>query len=79
MKLCLQFCWNIENQESSANTSELEHIIEVYIIVLRKYSLFLKLLARIISSYYTAATVLGIYSVVDAKVCLPVGLSLTID
>ncbi|CAL2242110.1 unnamed protein product [Prunus armeniaca] len=28
MKLCLLFCWNIENQESSANTSELEHIIE---------------------------------------------------
>ncbi|KAM1257364.1 hypothetical protein ACFX15_030720 [Malus domestica] len=30
MKLCLQFCWNIENQESSANTSELEHIIEEF-------------------------------------------------
>ena len=29
MKLCLQFCWNIENQESSSNTSELEHITEV--------------------------------------------------
>ena len=29
MKLCLQFCWSIENQESSANTSELEHITEV--------------------------------------------------
>ncbi|KAF3436460.1 hypothetical protein FNV43_RR23552 [Rhamnella rubrinervis] len=30
MKLCLQFCWNIENQESSTNTSELEHIIEEF-------------------------------------------------
>ncbi|KAB2605126.1 gamma-tubulin complex component 4-like protein [Pyrus ussuriensis x Pyrus communis] len=30
MKLCLQFCWNIENQESSANTSEFEHIIEEF-------------------------------------------------
>lgn len=31
MKLCLQFCWNIENRESSANTVELEHITEVII------------------------------------------------
>ncbi|XP_031261658.1 gamma-tubulin complex component 4-like [Pistacia vera] len=30
MKLCLQFCWNLENQESSANTSELEHITEEF-------------------------------------------------
>ncbi|KAK6941007.1 Gamma tubulin complex component protein, N-terminal [Dillenia turbinata] len=30
MKLCLQFCWNIENQESSLNTSELERIIEEF-------------------------------------------------
>ncbi|XP_015891957.2 gamma-tubulin complex component 4 [Ziziphus jujuba] len=30
MKLCLQFCWNIENQESSTNTSELEHITEEF-------------------------------------------------
>ncbi|KAL5561443.1 hypothetical protein UlMin_031190 [Ulmus minor] len=30
MKLCLQFCWNIENQESSANTAELEHITEEF-------------------------------------------------
>lgn len=29
MKLCLQFCWNIENQESNPNTSELENIAEV--------------------------------------------------
>ncbi|KAA3475079.1 gamma-tubulin complex component 4-like [Gossypium australe] len=28
MTLCLQFCWNIENQESSQNTSELERITE---------------------------------------------------
>ena len=30
MKLCLQFCWSIENQESGENTSELEHITEVH-------------------------------------------------
>lgn len=29
MKLCLQFCWNIENHESNPNTSELENISEV--------------------------------------------------
>ncbi|KAF8387872.1 hypothetical protein HHK36_026534 [Tetracentron sinense] len=28
MKLCLQFCWNIENHESSPNTHELENITE---------------------------------------------------
>ncbi|KAF5931360.1 hypothetical protein HYC85_032233 [Camellia sinensis] len=28
MKLCLQFCWNIENQESSSNTVELDRITE---------------------------------------------------
>ncbi|KAH1229057.1 Gamma-tubulin complex component 4 [Glycine max] len=30
MKLCLQFCWNIENQDNCSNTSELEHIIEEF-------------------------------------------------
>ncbi|PKI31523.1 hypothetical protein CRG98_048104 [Punica granatum] len=30
MKLCLQFCWNIENQESFTNSSELEHITEEF-------------------------------------------------
>lgn len=30
MKLCLQFCWKIENQESGANTVELEHITEEF-------------------------------------------------
>ncbi|KAE9589461.1 hypothetical protein Lal_00000563 [Lupinus albus] len=30
MKLCLQFCWNIENQDNSSNTSELEHIAEEF-------------------------------------------------
>lgn len=29
MKLCLQFCWNIENHESNPNTSGLENISEV--------------------------------------------------
>ncbi|GMY16941.1 gamma-tubulin complex component 4 homolog [Fagus crenata] len=30
MKLCLQFCWKIENQENSSNTSELDHITEEF-------------------------------------------------
>ncbi|KAH9730480.1 gamma-tubulin complex component 4 [Citrus sinensis] len=30
MKLCIQFCWAIENQESSENTPELEHITEEF-------------------------------------------------
>ncbi|XP_050235659.1 gamma-tubulin complex component 4 homolog isoform X2 [Mercurialis annua] len=30
MRLCLQFCWNIENQESNPNTSELDHITEEF-------------------------------------------------
>lgn len=31
MKLCLQFCWKIQNQDSCSNTSELEHIAEVMV------------------------------------------------
>ncbi|VVB05581.1 unnamed protein product [Arabis nemorensis] len=30
MKLCLQFCWNIENQENKQNTLELENIAEEF-------------------------------------------------
>ncbi|KAG2329061.1 hypothetical protein Bca52824_000241 [Brassica carinata] len=30
MKLCLQFCWNIENHESNPNTSGLENISEEF-------------------------------------------------
>uniref|UniRef100_A0A1D1XWR6 Gamma-tubulin complex component n=1 Tax=Anthurium amnicola TaxID=1678845 RepID=A0A1D1XWR6_9ARAE len=30
MKLCLQFCWNIERHESSSTSSELEQIIEEF-------------------------------------------------
>ncbi|XP_022155313.1 gamma-tubulin complex component 4 homolog isoform X2 [Momordica charantia] len=30
MKLCLQFCWSIENQDSSSNPSELEHLTEEF-------------------------------------------------
>lgn len=29
MKLCLQFCWKIESDESNRSTKELEHIAEV--------------------------------------------------
>ncbi|KAJ4849284.1 hypothetical protein Tsubulata_021557 [Turnera subulata] len=30
MKLCLQFCWSLENQESNPNMSELEHLTEEF-------------------------------------------------
>ncbi|CAK9327996.1 unnamed protein product [Citrullus colocynthis] len=30
MKLCLQFCWSIENQDSSSDPSELEHLTEEF-------------------------------------------------
>lgn len=29
MKLCVQFCWKIENQENKESPAELEHIAEV--------------------------------------------------
>ncbi|KDP28172.1 hypothetical protein JCGZ_13943 [Jatropha curcas] len=30
MKLCLQYCWSMENQENNPNTSELDHITEEF-------------------------------------------------
>uniref|UniRef100_A0A7N0TTA7 Gamma-tubulin complex component n=1 Tax=Kalanchoe fedtschenkoi TaxID=63787 RepID=A0A7N0TTA7_KALFE len=30
MKLCLQFCWTVENQDSNPNTTELEHLTEEF-------------------------------------------------
>lgn len=30
MKLCLQFCWKLENDENTRTTSELEHIAEEF-------------------------------------------------
>ncbi|PIN07213.1 Gamma-tubulin ring complex protein [Handroanthus impetiginosus] len=30
MKLCLQFCWKVENQENKESTAELEHIAEEF-------------------------------------------------
>ncbi|XP_022934806.1 gamma-tubulin complex component 4 homolog [Cucurbita moschata] len=30
MKLCLQFCWSIENQDKSSDPSELEHLTEEF-------------------------------------------------
>lgn len=37
MKLCLQFCWNIEHHESNPNALELEHITEVLLIMFASY------------------------------------------
>jgi hypothetical protein len=31
MKLCLQFCWSIEQYETRPNISEIDHITEVYL------------------------------------------------
>jgi hypothetical protein len=30
MKLCLQFCWSIEQYDTRPNISEIDHITEVY-------------------------------------------------
>lgn len=32
MKLCMQFCWSIDNHESSLNASKMEHITEVLLL-----------------------------------------------
>lgn len=36
MKLCLQFCWSIEQYETRPNISEIDHITEVLCSLLRK-------------------------------------------
>ncbi|KAG5111141.1 hypothetical protein JHK82_040364 [Glycine max] len=42
MKLCLQFCWNIENQDNFSNTYELKHIVDEF----NKKSNFLSTILR---------------------------------
>lgn len=87
MKLCLQFCWNIENQENSPNTSELEHITEEFnkksnslYTILRSSRLagsqrapFLRrFLLRLNFNSFFEATARGVLNVVRPRPALPV-------
>ncbi|XP_057461589.1 gamma-tubulin complex component 4 [Actinidia eriantha] len=87
MKLCLQFCWNIENQESSTNTVELDHITEEFnkksnslYTILRSSRLagsqrapFLRrFLLRLNFNSFFEATARGVLNVVRPRPTLPV-------
>lgn len=87
MKLCLQFCWNIENHESSPNTSELEYITEEFnkksnslYTILRSSRLagsqrapFLRrFLLRLNFNSYFEATARGVLNVVKPRPTIPV-------
>ncbi|ANM63545.1 GAMMA-TUBULIN COMPLEX PROTEIN 4 [Arabidopsis thaliana] len=86
MKLCLQFCWNIENQESNPNTSELENIAEEFnkksnslYTILRSSKLagsqrapFLRrFLLRLNFNSFYEATARGVLNVVRQRPALP--------
>ncbi|KAL2661995.1 hypothetical protein GLYMA_02G017400v4 [Glycine max] len=87
MKLCLQFCWNIENQDNCSNTSELEHIAEEFnkksnslYTILRSSRLagsqrapFLRrFLLRLNLNSFFEATARGVLNVVRPRPTLPV-------
>ncbi|KAK7344425.1 hypothetical protein VNO77_14001 [Canavalia gladiata] len=87
MKLCLQFCWNIENQDDCSNTSELEHIAEEFnkksnslYTILRSSRLvgsqrapFLRrFLLRLNLNSFFEATARGVLNVVRPRPTLPV-------
>ncbi|XP_021906800.1 gamma-tubulin complex component 4 [Carica papaya] len=87
MKLCLQFCWNIENQKSNANTIELEHITEEFnkksnslYTILRSSRLagsqrapFLRrFLLRLNFNSFFEATARGVLNVVRPRPTLPI-------
>uniref|UniRef100_A0A5B7C4N5 Gamma-tubulin complex component n=1 Tax=Davidia involucrata TaxID=16924 RepID=A0A5B7C4N5_DAVIN len=87
MKICLRFCWNIENQESSTNTAELEHITEEFnkksislYTILRSSRLagsqrapFLRrFLLRLNFNLFFEATARGVLNVVRPRPTLPV-------
>ncbi|KAA8543087.1 hypothetical protein F0562_021418 [Nyssa sinensis] len=87
MKICLRFCWNIENQESSTNTVELEHITEEFnkksnslYTILRSSRLagsqrapFLRrFLLRLNFNSFFEATARGVLNVVRPRPTLPV-------
>ncbi|XP_010504147.1 PREDICTED: gamma-tubulin complex component 4 isoform X1 [Camelina sativa] len=86
MKLCLQFCWNIENQESNPNTTELENIAEEFnkksnslYTILRSSKLagsqrapFLRrFLLRLNFNSFYEATARGVLNVVRQRPALP--------
>ncbi|KAF7818194.1 gamma-tubulin complex component 4-like protein [Senna tora] len=87
MKLCLQFCWKIENQDSCSNTSELEHIAEEFnkksnslYTILRSSRLagsqrapFLRrFLLRLNLNSFFEATAKGVLNIVRPRPALPV-------
>ncbi|XP_057966554.1 gamma-tubulin complex component 4 homolog isoform X2 [Malania oleifera] len=87
MKLCMQFCWTIENQNSSSNASELEHITEEFnkksnslYTILRSSRLagsqrapFLRrFLLRLNFNSFFEATARGVLNVVRPRPALPV-------
>lgn len=87
MKLCLQFCWNIEHHESSQNTLELEHITEEFnkksnslYTILRSSRLagsqrapFLRrFLLRLNFNSFFEATARGVLNVIRPRPTLPV-------
>ncbi|XP_027363388.1 gamma-tubulin complex component 4 homolog isoform X2 [Abrus precatorius] len=87
MKLCLQFCWNIENQDNCSNASELEHIAEEFnkksnslYTILRSSRLagsqrapFLRrFLLRLNLNSFFEATARGVLNVVRPRPTLPV-------
>ncbi|XXG84257.1 hypothetical protein AAC387_Pa10g1809 [Persea americana] len=87
MKLCLQFCWNIEHHESNPNTFELEHITEEFnkksnslYTILRSSRLagsqrapFLRrFLLRLNFNSFFEATARGVLNVVRSRPTLPV-------
>ncbi|XP_065860460.1 gamma-tubulin complex component 4 [Euphorbia lathyris] len=87
MKLCLQFCWSIENQENNPSTSELDHITEEFnkksnslYTILRSSRLagsqrapFLRrFLLRLNFNSYFEATARGVLNVVRPSPTLPV-------
>ncbi|WOL17705.1 gamma-tubulin complex component 4 [Canna indica] len=87
MKLCLQFCWNIEQYESNPNKSELEHITEEFskksnslYTILRSSRLagsqrapFLRqFLMRLNFNSFFEQTARGVLNVVRARPAIPV-------
>ncbi|XP_052172126.1 gamma-tubulin complex component 4 [Diospyros lotus] len=87
MKLCLQFCWNIENQENGASTVDLERITEEFndksnslYTILRSSKLagnqrapFLRrFLLRLNFNSFFEATARGVMNVVRPRPTLPV-------
>ncbi|KAF7847819.1 hypothetical protein BT93_L2543 [Corymbia citriodora subsp. variegata] len=87
MKLCLQFCWTVENQDGFTNTAELEQITEEFnkksnslYTILRSSRLagsqrapFLRrFLLRLNFNSFFEATAKGVLNIVRSHPALPV-------